>query len=156
MLGIAQSLQHGLVSPDTARIVRRASTFSLDAHRVFGNALGRQNPLQQDDVLPAVAEVVDVLHRRSLLGQRLLQSRFQLVDNILGRPEPESDVEVLLHLHHHVAGFAGLEFVQVAVLPAHRRLDDPVKALHGEVIRHQHAPPNRRLASPQRDLDLIE
>ena len=98
-----------------AHVLRRAGPLAGQAQRVPLVRIGRRHVLDQDLVLPPVAEVVRVPHAGAL-GRDRVEPEVQLV--VQGQLAGRVGFAVLGALH--------LERVQVAVVPAHRVLDRPV------------------------------
>ena len=109
------------------------------------DAVGGEDVLDEEVVLPGVAEVVGVAQPGAGAGGQVLQPGRAFVGGLV----PE------LEVGPGVAAAAGLEGVQVGVLPAERHLDDLVQLRQGGCGGQAQPPPDRRLGSVQGDLDLI-
>ena len=89
MVRVSQRLQIFLIASGAAHVLRRASSFALQAERVPFSFRGLQATFKEDFVFPVIAEVVLVFEmeaiailRKNLADPRLAQSSL-----LLGRPE---------------------------------------------------------------------
>ena len=95
-------------------------------------------------VVPAVAEVVLVPELVALLGDELVESYVVLERPVLALVDVEARDEV-----RRAVVAAGAEPVQVAVGPAHRRLDHVMHPRQAEVTGQLESAPDRRLRAVQ-------
>jgi hypothetical protein len=109
-------LKQVAIAPGTAAILWRAGTLAVHAPGVLGRGIGAQHLLHLDDVLPIVAEVVDVPEPLDALGHEVSQLGFAGAGQVHFVPR----VVTVIHA-------VDVERPQVRVRPAHRRLDDLVQ-----------------------------
>src|SRR5271157_4762468 len=137
------------VARDPAYVLRWTRSCPFEAPGILDLGLWFQRLFQGDLMLPGVTEVVFV-------GEPDLPSHLgDLADQ---------DVLLVLRLHVpvHIVWILGSvvcapddELVQMAILPAHDDLDNEVKLPEREV-RHLYPPPDRRVASLERQLELVD
>src|SRR5271165_4539258 len=113
MIGVREGVQEVIKSGDTAAVFWRARKLSVDAGWILGIGIGWKLLLEDDGVLPAIAEIIGVDH----LGANPLEYS----------GEARSALAFCTrHSHERVRRFrppeaplADTEFVHVTVLPAH-------------------------------------
>ena len=85
MVGVREGVQEVIKSGDTAAVFWRARKFSIDADWILGIGIGWKLLLQDDGVLPAIAEIISIddlgaspsaRHRRGAQYVRFLPEAF--------------------------------------------------------------------------------
>ncbi len=143
---VRQHLEQSQIAIDAAAILRRAGPLARDQRRVGLLRVERLDLLDDDLVLPIVAEVVDVAEALDApLDQRAELDVAVVVGGLVARPG------IVVGLT--IAAVADLELMQVVVLPAHRRLDDPVQHVQAAVGGDADPTPDGRPQAAQRDLE---
>src|ERR1022692_552831 len=146
MAWIGQDFEELRVSVRTADILRWAGIFSGDAgDRGCRGSL--QMPIFDDrDVMPVVAEVVDVVEAARLESERIEKDDLRLVDvpKFLGP----------IGIRIGILDATDDELVQVTVGPAERGLDRPIELRQLDGLGNDQATPDRRHYIQQLDLQL--
>src|SRR5579863_4600333 len=140
--GLRPGAEHLVVPPYATTILGWARPPSVRAPRITSAGCPRDELLDDDHVLPVIAEVVRVREPVARSGCHVGQSDGSLV------PEPE------LAIGHPEAPNSRLEHVQMRVPPAKGVLDRPVQRTEVQVTGDFQAPPYRRLRAAESDLDL--
>src|SRR5258707_1067233 len=126
MVGIGEDLKPGVEAGDSTAILRRRGTLAADIAWVARSVLGSTGPGQGKQVLPAVAEIVDVGEFCFAWPQQLVQAQLG------GAAGPD-------------ARAGDLELPEMAVLPVHGGLDDGMQLLERHRGRHLDLAPDRRI-----------
>jgi len=131
------------VAPHPTAVLRRATALASEAHGVAPAGIGREHLLEDDVVLPVIAEVVDV------------------ADALSGFPEQVGDRDSALvavtefRVGQPVVDATRFEGMEVVVLPPHRDLDHVVEPAEPHGGGHEQPAPDRRLGCPdETDLQL--
>src|SRR3954471_18227015 len=130
MRGVRQHGEKVLVTPGTAAVLGRAVPFS---RKTGGVATGLKRPpgaLNQDRVLPVVAEVVGVGKAADAGVQHLVQGQPLLVGHLV----EAVGVAIL------AAG--DVEGMEMAAVPAHRRLDGLMQVAQRHLTGNEKATPD--------------
>src|SRR4249920_164102 len=129
VLGILDGLEEFGIAPGAASIFWRAATADLDQARVEHAWLGIGEMLDLDRVLPTVAEVIEV-------RQRLCADVFENVaePSLAGVDEVAGPIGV--GIGRAPADVAGADLIEMAVGPAHGRLDSQMQPVEPDVERH--------------------
>jgi len=146
MCRIGDGVAQCLVAGDTAAIFRRPGILAVGADGIGVRPGSGFRLLDQDDVPPAVTEIVLVDEAQPDRRRNLRQGDFFLI-------------EVAQIAHHGrvgVAHVADRELVEVIALPAERDLDDPVQLAERALRWDEQAAPDRRRGPLDRDLELSE
>jgi hypothetical protein len=143
MVRIADRGEEAGVAERAADVFRRAGPLAAHARGVPLVRLGAEDVLDDDLVLPPVAEVVGVQKPATLRTHRV-QPHVELV------AQGQLTVRVGLAVLHAL----DVEGMQVAILPTHRELDDAVQPVERVSTRHEDSPPHRRHDVRQRHLQL--
>ena len=146
--GIENDLQELLIPVDTTHVFRWTAALTAQADRMLGRIGGCQDLLQYNLVTPIVAEVVLVDHAVAFLLEHACQLRLAFVDQIeFVKLIPLRDAPVLAVL---------LELVEMAVGPAHDRLDRTVETAQSEGTQGLNTPPYWRIDVLEGDLQLVD
>lgn len=142
--GASKGLQELVITRDAPAVLRRAGTGAGQAHGIVFGGVERDDLFQQYFVQPTIAEVVFIKEHLPLANQDLAKKGGVLVfpflsESAQGRAESS---------RRHT------ELVQVSAAPAHRALDEVVKASQGESVCHQDPPPDRRAEVAKGDFEL--
>ena len=147
--GIGDDVEEVGIAVEAADILGRTGTPAVDAARIARRRVEGEEPLERDDVLPVVAEVVDVDEAEVFAAVEIAQPHLAFIEA----------AGIVLQLG--LAGFgiavghaADAELVQVAVPPAEGGLDDAMQLTEVEAARHNQATPDRGLDFGERDADL--
>ena len=105
---------------------------------------------------PAVAEIVFVANPVFAVHQQVIDRHIQIIDESAFRLLHQVDIkQIRIAIEAHtLRSVTHHEVIKVGVMPAHRKLDHPMKIGKPEIGRDQHPSPNRRLAVLQHDLEL--
>src|SRR4051794_9054733 len=142
MRGIGQDSEKVLVTPGTAAVLWRAVPFSGNTG---GVATCRKRPpgsLNQDRVFPVVAEVIGVGEAADAGVQHLVQGQPLFVGHLV------EAVRVA------ILAACDVEGMEMAAVPAHRRLDRLMQVAQRHLARDDKATPDWWLGIIQRHLRL--
>jgi len=149
IVGVGDDVEEAGIAADAADILGWTSTPAPDAARTARRRVEGEEPLELDDVLPVVAEVIDVKKAEAFAAVEIAQAHVAFVE--------AAGVVLELGLAEFgiaVGQAADAELVQVAVPPAEGGLDDAMQLAEMEAARHDQATPNRWLDFGERDADL--
>ena len=147
---LSQRVEQLSVAEGPAAVVRRRGPPAVEAVRGVDGRVGRQDVLDDDVVLPVVAEVVAVEQLRSLARRDAAQRHPAFVLDALLLAPPD------IELRRSEPAAAGLELVEVAVGPGEDSLEHRVQGREGGGARHLDAPPDRRADVAEGDLQLVD
>src|SRR5690242_18392373 len=140
----AQDRQHGekvLVTPGTAAVLGRAVPFSRNTGGVAAGLKRTPRSLNQDRVFPVVAEVVGVGKAADAGVPHLVQGQPLLVGHLV-----EAVWVAIL-----AAG--DVEGMEMAAVPAHRRLDRLMQVAQRHLTGNEKASPDRGVGPVERHLE---
>ena len=147
--GVGDDFEEAGIEVDAANILGGPGTRAIDTGRPARRRVEGEEPFKRDDVLPVVAEVIDVEEAEAFAAVEVAQPDLALVET--------AGVVLELGLAEFgiaVGQAADAELVEVAVPPAESGLDDMMQLAEAEAARHDQAPPDRRLDVGERDTDL--
>src|SRR2546426_4950409 len=108
---VLETSRRGPAPGSPATVLGRAGALAGDDHRVAGGRFGRETPLQDDLVLPAVSEVI-------LIGERVSGPAKQVSNSNRALVSPLRELSV----EGTVVRAGGKEVVQVRIGPSHDAL----------------------------------
>ena len=135
MFGVFDGLDQLSVAPGTAALLRRAAAADFGQARVDYAGFRICEPLDLDRMLPAVAEVIEIL-QRFVPGLRARRQAWPC-----GRREsrcPNRRRHRACSIRRRARGI-----IEVGVGPAHGRLDREMQAVEPDIERHLDAAQNR-------------
>jgi hypothetical protein len=154
MAPVRDGLQELLV--DTTAVFGGTPTRTRDASRIAERLFGGLNALVNDDVLPVVAEIVGVHHRRCVPGAALEVPRQPhlpagkdrpVLGILVGRNADGNDL-LLRRIQQP-------ELVEVIVEPPHRVLDGDVQIPEGVPFGNLDPSPHQRVRPGEDDEKLV-
>jgi len=146
MLRILDCVEKTPVAPGASDVPRRTGPGAGRAPWIIHTGLRCRDLLNDDDVLPDVAEIVLVCELRFFPLDEFRESIFLLVINVV--------VEIVVP--HSEMLTINLKHAEVAVGPARRRLDHQVKVIDAGFVRHLNTPPDCRPGVANLDLQVID
>src|SRR5271155_1713817 len=144
--GIGDGLKELAIAPGTTDVLGRAVALGLDQPRIKDARFGVEQALDLDRVFPAVPEIIEILQRfRSNVFGHVAEPSFACIEEVAG--------PVLIGIGCTPADIARADLIEVAVGPAHGRLDGQVQPVESDVERHLDAAQNRGLDVIEGDLE---
>src|SRR5215210_2928553 len=141
MRGIRQHGEKVLITPGTAAVLGRAVPFSGKTGGVATCLERPSGSLNQDRAFPVVAKVIGVGKAADAGVQHLVQGQPLLVGHIV------EAVRVAILAAGDVEG------MEMAAVPANRRLDRLMQVAQRHLTRHEKASPDRGLGTGERHLE---
>ena len=149
MPGIEKGFEITLVAADSSHIFRRRAPCSRHTSRVSFARRRDRNRLEQDVVMPVVAEIVNIFERRS-------HGRHELPHSPAAFVEDGAAKVVVLRIRLSIDLSCNSEFVQLVVLPAHDDLQGAMELRQGHLRGNFDTAPNQRVAPRQGDLQSMD
>lgn len=143
MVWVGDCFEVLLVARGAADVLGRASADGFKEARIKNAGLGLNRPLEAHRMLPAIAEVVEI-------SQAPRAGAVQNIDEF--RLAGIARAVAPLLVRNAPARIADAELKEVAVGPAHCRLDDSVQMIEADRKRHIEAPHDERVHVLERDL----
>ena len=151
VVGVGDGVERLVEAGDAAAILGRGVALAGDVARVGEIGVAGADIGEREPVLPAIAEVVEIIDRGLARPQHVAQADLAGVGARFGSP--------VLVDRQAVSALGDGELPEVVVEPPHRDLDDVVQDLEGDRCRHLDLAPNHRVAVAQLDAnagDLVE
>ena len=149
MAGIGEGFEELAIAPRTTDVLGRAAALGFDQARIKDARFGIDQAFDLDRVLPAIAEVVEILQR---LGSDVLE---HVAEPGLARIE-EVAGPILIWIGRAPSHTARTNLVKVAVGPADRRLQDQMQTIEPDVERHLDAAQDHGLDVVEGDLEASD
>jgi hypothetical protein len=154
---IGQNRQGLFIARHATTIFRWAGPLTSDTPRQTRQLQGLDMDIFQGEAMnPAVAEIVFIANPIFAVHQQVIDRHIQIIDELAFRLLHQVDIkQIRIAIESQTLGSGtDHEVIEMLMIPAHRKLNHPMKIRKLQISRDQHPSPNGRLAALQDNLEV--
>ena len=145
VLWVVDGFQEFGIAPGAANVFRWATSYSVDHARICNAGYGIGDAQEFDRMLPAVAEVIEILQRFDAdIFKNIGQARLAGIERSVAP----------IRIGHAPSYLPGADLIEMTIGPSHGGLENQVQMIESNCQRYLDPAPDHRFDVVERDLEM--